>query len=157
MRLPTLLTLSVLISACASAQDVRTLPREVKVEDEFLTASGRWVETGERRLPAIMTEANTVTLECDRDTMTCVEAIAMLIGPEDGLGGQPGGLHSILFRHVVTEWTEESLVAEAETRASDITLVVDLASGTARRSSQETSARGATVTGPPHTTKWVLE
>jgi len=102
-----------------------------------------------------ITTVNAVTVRCHKATNRCEESLAMVTTRSDNLQTS-GSVFSVVFDYEVTSWDGGRIRASAHTRAADESLDIDLNASTARRTSQETTARGA-KTSNPQAQEWVLE
>jgi hypothetical protein len=97
---------------------------------------------------------NSATIICEKTTMRCHEAIAMLAplipsGPADTL-------LATLFVYDVQSWQPGSIRATGKTQAQDLEILIDLKKSSVVRTSQETAARGASTANPERRFSWSL-
>jgi len=153
-----LLATVTLLSACGSAKEdtPRTIPREVEVTSTLVTASGRWVTNTKLDAP-LLARINSSDIVCQRETMSCTDALAALVTKEDepSLSGEL--LLSVLDSYTIVSWTDTSIRATAEKPVADLTLEIDLVGKQLKRTHRETRARGNQTADPTFVVTWELQ
>lgn len=119
---------------------------------------GHWVpvlEKGTTEIPI----ANSVHLECHRDSQICTESMAKLITPlDDPSAASEGHLFVFVQSFKIRSWSDALIVAKAEPRAADVEIRISVSKGkgTVERFSTETNARGA-ENPRPGIDRWLLK
>ena len=155
MRLVFLLLLLSLAGNARATDSARTLPISIEASPNTLSASGRWVADQKPEVP-LLAKVNTAQIRCHKETMSCTEAVAVLLTSDDEpyLSGQ--ALFSVLSEYKVESWTDSKIQAKSEKKVADVTLEIDLTSKSAVRRHQETTARGNTTADPNFVVVWHL-
>jgi hypothetical protein len=155
LLLPTLISL--VVCGCAQArEDVRSMPFTFEATADSLQLSGRWVTDQTLDAP-LLSKANTAEILCVKKSMSCVEAVAVLMTPEDNPRAPGELLFSVLDQYTVKSWTDSIVVAKSEKKVADVTLRIDLLGKSASRRHQETKARGNESADPSLIVDWRLE
>jgi hypothetical protein len=121
-----------LAAACAlapalHAQEVGSPGLQLTVSESGATivALGRWTTKLDRGRAFPLSSVNSVEVQCNRVSMTCIESRAELGTGQDAKRPQTLLVRSTSFK--VTEWTETRLTARTDTESGDLMLRMDLA------------------------------
>jgi hypothetical protein len=149
--------LSLFISGCAKADDsVRSMPFAFDANANVVRLSGRWVTDQTLDAP-LLAKVNTAEIICTKRRMSCVEAVALLLTPDDNPRAPGELLFSVLGEYRIESWSDASVVAISEKKVADVTLRIDLANRRVSRRHQETKARGSESADPTFIVDWRLE
>lgn len=125
----------------------------------LVTVQGRWRALN-RALVSVVAAVNTVEIICYKPDRTCTENLAKLYTRLDDpkwyktVDGPVLLVESSEFK--VTEWTDGTIRAIRHAPVADVEVTISIADKTARKTFQETNARGATNANPVPQ-HWVLE
>jgi hypothetical protein len=146
------------LTACSGAkeQEPRTIPRNVELSPGVVIASGRWVTTAKLDTP-LLARINSAEISCRQETMTCTDAVAVLVTSSDEprLNGEL--LLSVMDSYKIDSWTDTHIHATAEKPVADLTLEIDLVHRALKRTFQETRARGNATADPRFLVTWDLQ
>jgi hypothetical protein len=134
------------LSSFASAQDIRTNPVIWGISDDLSTVEiqGSYERISKdpvTTIPAV----NSCIIECTKKDNKCHEYIAKYVQPSD-LSNAAGRYYLWLMKQEfsVLSWADGGeIMAQAGTRALDLTLIIDLSDRKVTRISQETHLGGA--------------
>lgn len=142
------------------ASAIRSPIRSVYFDSEsnsFAKFEGRWRALVKKENPLIP-ELNSVKVICNKNTMTCVESMALLFTEKDKVPTpMEGFLAPQSNKYKVLEWTSELIRAREEAPVADIELRISLGDKSVERSFRETTARGVSTSNPNNVQHWVLE
>jgi hypothetical protein len=120
-----------LAAACAlapalNAEDIGSPGLQLTVSESGATivALGRWTTKLDRGRAFPLSPVNSVELQCNKASMTCIESRAELGAGQDAKRPQTLLVRSTSFK--VTEWTETRLTARTDTESGDLMLRMDL-------------------------------
>ena len=157
MRLLLSTLISLAVCGCADAREVvRSMPFTFDATADSVRLTGRWVTDQTLDVP-MLAKANTAEILCVKKSMSCIEAIAVLITPEDNPRAPGELLFSVLSQYTVESWTDSVVVAKSEKKVADVTLRIDLLAKGASRRHQETKARGNESADPSYIIDWRLQ
>jgi len=146
-----------LLGACRGVEEeARTIPRDVQVSPGVVTAYGRWVTDTRLEVP-LLARINAADIVCTRETMSCTDAIAILMTNKDEPRLKGELLLSSLDSYIVDSWTDTHIHAKSEKPVADVTLEIDLARKQVKRTYRETKDRGSATANPDFVVNWQLE
>jgi hypothetical protein len=152
----TISSLLLLLAGCANAEgETRSLPARVEATPDRVEIAGRWVTQQQLDVP-LLGKANTADMVCRKKTMTCTEAIAVLMTAADNPQMEGQALFVVLSEYAVESWDESKIRAKSEKRVADVFVEIDLVSQSAVRQHRETKARGAQSADPDFAVEWQL-
>ena len=136
----------VMSSSVTFAQDIGTNPFIFEISDNLSTVE---VEGSYKRISqdtgTTVPALNSCIIECIKKDNICREYIAKYNSLSDQ--PYPAGRHALFLikqKFSIVSWVDgDQIVAEAETRALDLTLIIDLYERKVLRAAQETDVRGA--------------
>lgn len=158
MRISLTIFLATLLSGCSGNQEDEpmTIPREVEVSPNLVTALGRWTTSTKLDVP-LLARINSSNIACKRETMTCTDALAVLVTNKDEPSLNGKLLLSVLDSYTIDTWTDTSIHATSMTSVTDLTLEIDLVGKQLKRTRQETKARGNQTADPTFVVTWELQ
>jgi hypothetical protein len=116
MRLLLSTLISLVVCGCAqSGEDVRSMPFTFDATADSLRLSGRWVTDQSLDAP-LLAKANTAEILCAKKSMSCIEAVAVLMTPDDNSRAPGELLFSVLGQYTVESWTDSVVVANQKRR-----------------------------------------
>ena len=118
--------------------------------------SGRWVTNTKLDVP-LLAHINSSDILCKRETMSCTDALAVLVTSNDAPSLNGELLLSVLDSYTIDSWTDTSIHATSEKPVADLTLEIDLAGKQLKRTHQETKARGNQTADPTFVVTWELQ
>ena len=149
-----------MFSSITFAQDIGTNPFIFYISDDLSTVE---VEGSYKRISqdtfTTVPAVNSCFIECIKKENICREYIAKF----DSLSGQPYpvGRHALFLikqKFSIVNWVDgDQIVAEAETRALDLSLIIDLYERKVLRAAQETDARGGGMNPRDEPDVWIIK
>jgi hypothetical protein len=147
-----------LLAACSGEkeEEPRTIPLEVETSPGLVTASGRWVSSAKLDTP-FLARINSADISCRQETMSCTDALAVMMTSKDEprLNGEL--LLSVLDSYTIDSWTDTNIHATSEKPVADLTLEIDLVRKLLKRTYRETKARGSSTADPTFIVAWDLQ
>jgi len=140
-------------SQSQSFDDVLTIPKKISLDDEQISARGKWMKIGgnQYKTPSI----NSARITCNLKALTCVEHRAVLTSSADQPHfADPGMLFSEMEEYRIVSWKDNVLHARSETRVYDTDLRISIDDNLIEKTSRETRARGVQAADPDN---WLQE
>ena len=156
-----LMTITLFLMCISSyASEIKSPVKSIYLDSEansFAKFEGRWHALVKKQNPLIP-ELNSVTVICNKNTMICIESMALLFTERDKVATpMEGFLAPQSNKFKVVEWTSSLIRAREEAPVADIELRISLGDKSVERSFSETTARGVTTSNPHNVQHWVLE
>lgn len=126
----------------AQASETRVRPYSLEASSNAIDASGRWVTDQTLDVP-LLAGTNSAKIKCYKESMSCVEAIAVLVTSKDDPYMPGQALFSFLNEYVIESWTLSKIRAKSEKRVAVVVLEFDLTRKSVSRRHQENESRGA--------------
>jgi hypothetical protein len=146
----------ILAAACNAALASNPLKFDLAPGGPTLILEGRW-ESPTGKGSALVPKANSVRIECDRNSGRCTEFLAQLVTKVDDPDFRRPAIFTFVAPYAIIEWNDTRITARAETRAYDFELHISLVDRSAERSAHETGARGAAEANPANAAQWILK
>ena len=130
------------------ADDVLSPSKRFVLADNYAFIEGRWKRTeGTSRLIRMAT-INTVSITCDKMSMTCRETVAQLVTPKDEpwVGKPSLFIYETTYR--IIDWSDHTIYAKYSAPVADFELKISIKDKFAERRRRETKARGAETSDP---------
>lgn len=132
--------------------------KSVKMLDgDHVTVKGRWERTNGNVTLHKPPRINTVSITCDKATMTCKEIIAELITPQEGAVFNRPQLYIDENTYKIIDWKGETICAKYSALVADFELRISVRDSLVERSWRETKAQGVTKPNPDNFENWILE
>lgn len=137
--------------------EIRSPEKRISIVGNYAFIEGRWKRAQGSTKYTKMTTINTVSITCDRKTMTCTETIAKLVTPKE----EPWIGDPLLFIDTTTyqiiDWSDDTIYAKYPAPVADFELRISIKDKFAERRRRETKARGAETSDPNIFENCILE
>jgi len=141
---------------------IESPPKDIRLVENSAFVQGCWKKTADTRHTINKpSQINTVSIHCDKNSMTCKEIIAELVAPEE-MFYKKGTLEAKkLFidetDYKIVDWSDEIILAKYAAPVADFEIRIFIKAGLAIRNWRETKARGNQTADPNIYAEWILE
>jgi hypothetical protein len=142
---------------CLALDTVESPSKLISLSEDYVFVTGRWKRVASTAKFAVVPRINTVSILCDKRSMTCQETIANLFTPEEVSYLKTNLLLSNEGVYKIVEWSNQIIHAKYVTFVADFELRISVKDGFAERRYRETKARGDQTADPTIYAEWILE
>jgi hypothetical protein len=125
--------------------------------DKHVFVQGRWKRTGGNVKLNIPPRINTISITCDKNSMTCKEIIASVVTPQEEPLFEKPELFIAETIYQIVDWSNDVIIAKYEAPVANFELRISLKDKLAERRWRETKARGSKTSNPNNYLQWILE
>jgi hypothetical protein len=135
--------------------------RSIQLLKDRVIIEGRWKETASTRTIRKPPQINTVYITCDKNSMTCREVIAELVGAKDmtqtndALDSKFIGIEATDYE--IVDWSDGVIHAKYSAQVADFELLISVKDSSAKRIWREREAYGSRVSDTTVYAEWILE
>ena len=151
---PLLLALMV---SCTDQDRIDSDSKDIRLIQNSVLAKGHWKHTGGTSRLKAPAKVNSVSITCNKASMTCREVLVELVTP----GEEPMLKNKRLFIHekafTIVDWSDEIIQAKYAAPVADFELRISIKDSLAERRWRETKARGSETADPNLYAQWTLE
>lgn len=151
-----LLTL-VIVFSCSGTDKIESISKNIRSIDNYVFVQGRWKRIAGNTTLKKPPRINTVSITCDKISMTCKEIIAELVTPEEESIFKTKQLFIDETTYKIADWSNEIILAKYIAPVADFDLKISIRDGIAERRWRETKARSSETSDPNIYAQWLLE
>lgn len=137
--------------------EIKSQQKSITPIDNHLFLKGRWKRTSVKSIFGKPPIINTVSIACDKQTMSCKETIAELVTTQDVKEFEAPWLLIDETIYRIVDWSDQTVRAVHQAQVADIELRISIRDGVAERHWIETRSRGSETSNPKNAENWVLE
>jgi len=151
------LSLLIPIFSCSGTDQIESISKDIRSIENYVFVKGRWKRTAGNTTLKKPPRINTVSITCDKNSMTCKEIIAELVTPAEESVFKTKQLFIDETTYKIVDWSNEIIHAKYAAPVADFELRISIKDGLAERRWRETKARGSKTSDPNIYAQWTLE
>ena len=136
---------------------IMSIAKDFSFIDKNVFVQGRWKRSGGNIKLNIPPRINTISITCDKNSMTCKEIIASVVTPQEESLFEKPELFIAETIYQIVDWSNDVITAKYEAPIADLELRISLKDKFAERRYRETKARGSKTSNPNNYLQWILE